>query len=459
MGNFDVEQNAQLQPGSYRPWMGPAEGAGMLNNMGADPRMQLPRGGVGGGNIGQANLQPAQYMSSATDQMENPDQPTTSESQNRQNAPVVVNPEQKYDYKHDPHFSMRESEKWQTLGNAALSFATAGPIGLAVGLGAQGVMRTHQNLDKKPGEIGRPLTDTEVLEASSPGVALGVDDVKPIPKELHKPLSKPIEQAYDWSGFASKKSPWRQHREHIHDNLEKLGLGEVVPGEGPRLILADGSYSKLHLFDDVIEYDGQQYAVHENTPEEMMNPLLMNMTGAMKPLIYAMGERDPGFVDQMATYMAREAFNSEDPKATIAKWYITAFGEQEAEVNRSNLIRYIGENYEEWGLSREEAQAIQNAFNYLYDIEYDTEKADAEHVAWMEKYLEDFDLFAARQGMEQALTPEQAQAQVGLREIDPEDEDEDPVYEGMTEEEIKKLKEAKKKTGEELAAAEGEEIT
>jgi hypothetical protein len=216
-------------------------------------------------------------------------------------------------------------------------------------------------------------------------------------------------------------------RDKARDKLAQRGLATMIDGSH-HILLPGGATFDIGKDGDALmgqDAEGNEYRWYDTTPEQMRNPLFANVGKAILPIMYIAGEKNPQIAGQMANYLTHAAMQSADPKGTLVAWYRHLFPE-DPEINRTKIIEYIGRNYEMWGMSLEEAQATQNALNYLFQEGYDVEAADLEHQKWMDIYLQDFDYAAAKQGQGGGITPQQAQAQAGLIDINPADEDEEP---------------------------------
>lgn len=177
-------------------------------------------------------------------------------------------------------------------------------------------------------------------------------------------------------------------RDAYRHGLEQMGLADRSGGKGRHaLIFSDGT--KIDINDLRDEGGVQNY---ELTEEQMKDPIYAFTQAALMPLTNAMGGKDGniGAEGQTAALLTKGIIKSgHDPATEIRNAYAKAVGIDPAQVNAKEINDWIGQNYEEWGLTKEMAQGYQNGINYWLDPQYDREFSNQTFVAAANKYFED----------------------------------------------------------------------
>ena len=249
---------------------------------------------------------------------------------------------------------------------------------------------------------GRPITEREFeKEGASPTEHLGIGGgvgkgLKALESGVWfsspgaSKLLTPI-----FNKWASGKDKYQMGRDYIQTQLRELGIGgynergETIP------MMSDGSFYEPNMEDDtkgyssILGHDAEEYAMSD---ENVRDPMWFHLQGAVRGITNALMP-EPGRnleADMVANYYATAVSKSQNPEDTVMNWYRKLIPLEEGqELDHNTIITFIGENYKDWGLTKEQAIGIQNNINYLFEEGYDREAADKKHTESIERYLQE----------------------------------------------------------------------
>jgi len=210
--------------------------------------------------------------------------------------------------------------------------------------------------------------------------------------------------------WKSGKHKDQYERDAVQSAFRDTGISDFNARGETVLKLSDGSTFEPNLEDDTKGWTtigNRNAAVYEASDEELRNPMFAHVKGALDPLTMGYNE---GRADQFATYMSSAAMTTLSPENEVIHWYkqyFKALGAENVEsMTHSDIIDWIGGNYEDLNMTLEEAQMAQNSLNYLFDPEYDRATADEAYAIHVEDVLDDHENYVAPVGLERQIVDE-----------------------------------------------------
>jgi len=185
--------------------------------------------------------------------------------------------------------------------------------------------------------------------------------------------------------WKSGKHGDQYNRDGFRAGMEGLGLATKGESGSHEVTLVDGTKFDIGRDGGFKQANGEP--LYNMSEEQMKTSEYAHSQGALMPLMHIVGGDDIGTGAQMSNYLTHAAMSSGNSSENIMKFYKDAIGRDD--LTHSDIIDYVGEHYEEWGIDKLTAEQYQNALNYHFEEGYDKETQDAAFAEYSEQYFKD----------------------------------------------------------------------